>query len=364
MSDDIQIRSYQDGDEEGIVQLLDQAFNGWPRIDLQCSPVDHWRWKYRDGPIKMDTTTVAVSENRVIGVNHAYAVPVIINGDRIYASFSGDMAVDMKYRGRGLSKKLIEQSTRIRAEHDISMIYFVTRNPFLIKSYERDYLGFPFNVALLARIVDLDTHLNKVPMKNKAFIKTAYLVAEAFNKASNVIRKDADKVSVDLKEISRFNVEHDHFWDNIKQDYDFILDRTSEYLNWRYLDPRAGDFRVVQASDADGLHGFCVTRINRYREDYPIGFIVDLLVKNRQPHILDQLITNALEHFTQHDVNLILVGSVRQQPDKNIYHRNGFLDPRINFRLFYGDYTHQIKAKNVHFTFGDIDSLPSEIEIN
>ena len=364
MFDDIQVRPYREGDEEGIVKLLDQAFNGWPRFDLHCSPLDHWRWKYQDGPIKMDTTTVAVINDRIIGVNPAYAVPITINGDLIYASFSGDMAVNKEFRGRGLSKKLIEQSVQTRAEHDISMIYFVTRNPFLIKSYERDYLEFPFKVALLVRIADVDKHFTKIPMKNEAFIKTAYRVAEAFNKASSVIRKDSDKVPVDLKEISHFNVEYDHFWDNVKQDYDFILDRTCEYLNWRYLAPRAGDFRVVQASDDDGLQGFCVTRINMYREDYPIGFIVDLLVKNRQPEIMDQLITNALEHFTQHDVNLVLAGSVRQQPEKNIYHRHGFLDPKINFRLFYGDYTHQIKAKNVHFAFGDIDSLPSEIEIN
>lgn len=41
-------KEYQPGDEEGIVELLEIVFDGWPHFDLPCSRVDHWKWKFLD----------------------------------------------------------------------------------------------------------------------------------------------------------------------------------------------------------------------------------------------------------------------------------------------------------------------------
>jgi hypothetical protein len=50
---------FQKGDEEEIVTLLSTIFNGWPRFDLNCSPVEHWIWKYVENPTKMNKVVVA-----------------------------------------------------------------------------------------------------------------------------------------------------------------------------------------------------------------------------------------------------------------------------------------------------------------
>jgi len=35
------IRDYTPGDEEEIVELLQLGFNGWPRFDINSSPLEH-----------------------------------------------------------------------------------------------------------------------------------------------------------------------------------------------------------------------------------------------------------------------------------------------------------------------------------
>jgi hypothetical protein len=47
---DFVVRPYQAGDEKEIVELLRMVFDGWPHFDLNCSSVDHWKWKHLDKP--------------------------------------------------------------------------------------------------------------------------------------------------------------------------------------------------------------------------------------------------------------------------------------------------------------------------
>jgi len=45
------VRPYCSGDEEKLVQLLQLVFNGWPRFDINCTSLDHWKWKYENNPL-------------------------------------------------------------------------------------------------------------------------------------------------------------------------------------------------------------------------------------------------------------------------------------------------------------------------
>jgi hypothetical protein len=62
----------------------------------------------------------------------------------------------------------------------------------------------------------------------------------------------------------------DDLWRQVSNRHDFIVERRRDYLNWRYLDPSAGQYVIKQAESDEGrLLGFCVLRINRYLKDYP-----------------------------------------------------------------------------------------------
>ena len=58
------IRQYKPEDENKIVPFLDDIFSGWPKHDLPCSKVEHWKWKYLDRPNKKIAAIVSEHNNK------------------------------------------------------------------------------------------------------------------------------------------------------------------------------------------------------------------------------------------------------------------------------------------------------------
>ncbi|MCX6654293.1 MAG: GNAT family N-acetyltransferase, partial [Candidatus Bathyarchaeota archaeon] len=105
---DCNIRLYQTGDEDKIVQLLQEVFKSWPKIDIECTPFDHWKWKFIDNPANTDVIPHAVAEykGKIIGVMHGMLFYAKV-GDNPYLSHKGvDVAVDPDFRGMGLFTKM------------------------------------------------------------------------------------------------------------------------------------------------------------------------------------------------------------------------------------------------------------------
>ena len=43
-------RTYEAGDDQSLLDLLDRAFGGWPKRHVSVPPIDHLRWKLSSHP--------------------------------------------------------------------------------------------------------------------------------------------------------------------------------------------------------------------------------------------------------------------------------------------------------------------------
>jgi len=104
--EDLVVRPYLPGDDEGIVEVLRAAFEGWPFYDLDCTTVEHWQWLYLENPRKILAVGVAELNGRIIGTGHS--VPLMIKvRDKILSGYYGtDSATHPDYQGKGVSSKL------------------------------------------------------------------------------------------------------------------------------------------------------------------------------------------------------------------------------------------------------------------
>lgn len=109
--------------------------------------------------------------------------------------------------------------------------------------------------------------------------------------------------------------------------------------------------------------GYCILRINRYREDYPLGCIVDLLTLPDRRDVAAALIADATRYFDDQDINIVLSMIIKNHPYERSFGRCGFLDSRIKLNLFYTilgmegetDKLKEVSADRIHFSYGDID---------
>jgi hypothetical protein len=96
------IRPYRHGDEEEINQLLDTVFKGWPHFYLNCSPLDHWRWKFEENPLKKISIAVSESDDSIIGCAHLTLQNIKIGSKNLLCFQTVDTVVHPDFRRMGL----------------------------------------------------------------------------------------------------------------------------------------------------------------------------------------------------------------------------------------------------------------------
>ena len=252
--------------------------------------------------------------------------------------------------------------------------YFVSSNPMWVKRIEsRDRpTNFPHQILNYVRIFDIDLQLEKMPVEGPLVKKYGYLSIEVLNKIRNVFSEKLEYPEKKVEVLSEFDEDYQEFWENIAPKYDFIVDRGSNYMNWRYLDTRAGNYIVIKAVGESFL-GYIVLFINHVIEGYPIGYIVDILTDIGDINTAHQLIQYAVNFFIEKGVNIINCLALKNQHYTKALQVNGFVSSMIELKIFHGrhglrayDETlhHKLKtsrADRVHFMYGDIDSLPSAL---
>jgi hypothetical protein len=213
-------------------------------------------------------------------------------------------------------------------------------------------------MSYMLRIKNVDLHF-KMKQINQPTIKNLGLKTL---KAVNKIYKFKTGVRTDFKveEIQRFDDNIEKFWERISGNYDFILERGGQFLNWRYCDPRAGNYLVMQATKEAEVLGFMVLNLETDGV-YEEGFISDLLILPERLDVADFLFGKACEHFDKKGVNSITYLAVKGNPLLNISSRHGFIHA-LNLKHHVGCVAFDKKAyevlrkspdRRVYFCLGD-----------
>jgi hypothetical protein len=363
---EFKVRLFQPGDEEGIVELLELVFNGWPKFDLRCSPLEHWKWKYQDNPLQTIQFTVGVSDNRIVGCNHYLPLKIKI-GNNVYLSTQGlDVAVHSDFRRMALFNKMMDLGIKMRKEYGSQFHYYMTWNLKLKKQLSMYYHRFPHHARRLFRIHDVELQLRKHPMQFSFIYRYGSHLLKLTNKCRNALQPyRPPSYDFDIEKIFHFDERIEGFWEKIKEHYHFIVERSRDYLNWRYCDPRGGDYLVKIAQTDAKILGYMVLRTDRHQLDYAIGYIVDLLTLPNRIDVATALVENAISYFDGHHINMILCMLMKNHPYEAILKRNGFITKRERIPLFYKDYT-EVKElerreihspSRIHLVYGDLDVI-------
>ena len=362
------IRLYESGDEESIVKLLIKVFGQFPRFDIECSPVDHWRWKFIDNPanvrahaLDMLPHAVAIHEGEVIGVTHGMYFYNKV-GEALCLCHKGvDVAVDDNFRGMGIYTKITDLKHTVNKKLGDNFTYSLTANPIIINRtrVEENFI-FPRPIKYLIKIGDVEKHFkNAVDEKDpwkKMFLKMGVYGLKTLNKLTNSWAKASQLKDVTFKEVTKFDDRINIFYEKVKPHYYFIVEKTAEYLNWRYCDKRGGNFKTWIAEEAGEIVGFMVLRVNRINPDYPLGYVIDLLALDGRLDIVESFVSFAVGWFDGLSVNVVHTQLIGNHVYEGILGKYGFLDSRVKPHLTYRPWN--ISAKDLELFRG---ASPSEL---
>jgi len=360
-------RQYRPGDEEEIIELLEMVFNGWPHFDLNCINLEHWNWKYKKNPLKMIDIELSLIDDKIIGCYHRIPQRIKI-GDEIALCHRGsDLAVHPDFRNMGISTKMIERFNEKYKEIGVQIVFHFSINPILITSWEKKYSVFPHDIVNLVKIKDIKLHLHMMKSENVLFKRIGFHTLKLINYLRNVFISSESLCSlayINILEIKKFDYRIDDFWDEVSKQYNFIVERNKDYLNWRYCNHLGGDY-LIKIAEKDGkILGYIVLRINKSRQDYFLGYVIDILVLPDHLDVANALIIDAINYFECQGINRIDCWVIKDSPYERIFKQHMFIDIMNKFQLFYNpidvglmDEIENIPSSQLHFVMGDTDYI-------
>jgi GNAT superfamily N-acetyltransferase len=331
-------------DEAEVVKLLEDVFDGWPNHDVESNPLEHWRWKHLDNPLGRSLVLVTESMGEIVASNHSCFFRAKAGGGLSLGVVASDLAVDRGHRRKGVRNAMMVKKHEHLERMGVEFILAATGNPIVIES---------------------------MPTEDVWLKRTGYKTLRLLSKIRSRERLDPSK-RISIRRVRRFPARIDEFWEENLDSYDFIVERSSEYLNWRYCDPRAGNYEVYLAEKGEELLGYAVAGVNRAREDYPVGYVADLVVGGDGGDVSAALLEHVVDRLNVEGVNIVLGLAVKGSGVESAYASSGFVDSRERLELFItpvgdsrvSEAVKGFKPERVHYSWGDHDSLPTSITRN
>jgi len=360
MSKILSIRPYIYGDESEIVNLLKIGFPYWTRKNID--PLSLFQWRFLDAP-KGYIINIGEIEEKIISV---YCMPITnfkVGTNTLLSTLLAFAVTDSNYRGKGYFNLIEDYSKQERIKKGVKFDYSTVESQILISVYKRrKKKSFPYHFAHLLRVRDIGKHLNELKVKNKILTQIAYSTLKIFNNLTpHFSQKSKNPPDYTIINVASFGPEINKFWDEVKSDYEFIVEKTQNYLNWRFCDPRVGHFIVKLAVKGDLILGYIVLELKNV-DSYPEGYISDLLVLNNRHDVFNSLLGDGCKYFDMKGVNAVHYLCVDRHRYAKYATEFGFVklpfskDTFIDYE-FYNEYEDCVIKSDVpnkiHYTYSD-----------
>ena len=333
-------RFYEQRDEEAVLRLLPEAFDGWPKVTATVPAPEHLRWKLASHPSGPRQCLVAEIDGRVVGFQ-CYWFQQLKIGDRLLlAKQSMDFCVHPDFQRMGIRTAMQRMAQR-SPRRNFQVNFGLTSGHPAMRKLERN--------AIRANLPG--------PTRLANSIEALVRKRSAGGPAPVPSLEDGEDAWT-LRRVPAFDRRIDAFWEQAAQPFVAIVARRCEYLNWRYADARAGNFSITVALEGGAILGYIVSCVSRGR-----GYIADLLALPGRTEVADALIGRSVADLDNAGSSTIECWSPRHHPYRELWQAWGFSHRRREVpismrhaREYVDDMPFRDDPKAaVHITIGDTD---------
>jgi GNAT superfamily N-acetyltransferase len=316
----IEVRRATPADKQGIFELLPKAYAEKSRYKFP----ERWEWQFEKNPFRKGNELpvwIAVDENgAVVGQIGTMIEPLKIGTETHRVGWGVDAFLLPECRGRGIGLQLY------KAAIDGSDVYVGLRMAETARAIQTTLGAVPVDpVAFFARVDRLDATYTFTALRyrlenkwqGKALLRLLHilgidrLIAALVN--LRVGMRDLGlgrhtRTGMAITRIDRFDRAADRFWDSVAPQFHAVIQRSSEYLNWKYVQQPHMDYESFTASRDGKLCGYIVLRKTRPPESNS-GIVADLLVPIEDRETIRSLLAFAVRRFKELKVNHISAAS-------------------------------------------------------
>lgn len=336
-SQDIEIRPYQEGDIEGILDLFNRVFGeGDPGYHERSRKL--WTWEFEDNPAGNQIVLGIEPGGRIIAQYACLPARTHLRGKNVCSGQGIDSVVSAEYR-RGLKRE--------GAFLKVARYYFEHYGVPAINAFG---YGFPNKKAYRLGV----RMLNYIPV-------AAPVITLCRNLTNGTDDSDVGRGAApddNIVTITRFDERMDRFWERLEPDLPMAIRRDSTYLNWRYADCPTSEYSIFALTDgADEYRAMWILKKNW--AGHPILAVYDLLTDRKDEDALRAALAHITDHARGQEQKRIEVWFPPWSEQHATTLGNGFVAEESPFNLCIKNYEPTLEIdwvkENWYYSIGDTD---------
>jgi predicted N-acetyltransferase YhbS len=313
-------RAYRDGDQEGIYELLKIVY---PNEQYDYDKwLRQWHWMYRENPVGDGYIWVADDNGRIVG--HSAAIPIMmkIGGSLIRGRLASNAMTHPDYRRQGMYRILTKHKIDELVENGLRIAYdFGGKSP----TYPIDAKYFEaFSVCTTRALVKPYNWRNTLQAKftNPLLVTLGAIGGNLMQNVFYRAKKTPAAQGLSIVNTTQFDSRINDLWSRVFDQYQIIVVRNQDYLNWRYVSIPDITYTILVAENAGEICGYIVFR-SVAKGELKIGVIFDFITESVTAG--QCLVAKAVACLKQEKVDLVACSTVLNSSYLKSYRRNGFI---------------------------------------
>ena len=299
------VREYEPGDESGVLELRKAVYPSRQSDRQQWTSRDHWlrwrQWVQQGNPVRPAKILLAEDDGKIVGHFSLIFMLLKVGNQVVRACQVTSRMTHPEYRRQGMALRLQGQ---LFDETEREGVHITIDFPNKAGHAVNMRTGYVFDVAT--------THIVFRPLNwgNAIRLRIGSRVLSSFGATVGSILyrvfyrpKGVPVVEgLTIRQISSFDERINEFWARVSSQYEIMVVRNKEYLNWRYAAVPDVDYSIYIAEKGGEICGYLVLRYMR-REHTRLAAICDILTQS--PQISRCLIWEAVEHCEREKVDVV-----------------------------------------------------------
>lgn len=348
----ITVRQATIEDKPKIFAFLDKAYDEKARFKYP----ERWEWQFERNPFRNLNELplwIAINENgEIVGQIGSQVEPLKLGPNlrrRLY--WGVDLVVLPEYRNQKIGN-LLNRTMIAQNENVIALPMSGAYRHYLLElgakevdvaHVFRKYLHLDANAihaALSGRLGN--AALARLFLKAFLALRLGDLIAGCANwvlKRQRVSKKSLCHQDISIVEVKEFDTSIDQFWVSVADEFGVMVERTSQFLNWKYVQQPWLQYRIFLAMREGAISGYVILRRSGPSEG-DFGIVADLLSSPCDKESITMLLVHALSWFEQEKVKVVYSAS------SHPVFQCCFIEQRFS------------KFKEVHPLFRNLDNSP------
>jgi len=287
-------RDYKTGDEHQILTLFREVF-------AREMSLSFWKWRFAQNPFGEGIIKLLFDDNQLIGHYAVIPMNIQVEDNPVKAVFSMTTMTHPNHSGQGIFTYLAEETYKLCQEKGFLFVYgFPNKNSYYGFTHKLGWQG-------QGKMTILEKQLQ--PKEKKRMMENAVKQVEYFDNAVNLL------------------------WDKVKRHYTIIVERTQEFLNWRFTqNPDVRYTKYVVPSTGGQILGYAILKVYIH-QDMIIGHIVDMLSVTEK-EVVKVLLEHSYNFFLERGIRYISCWIPKNCFYSSILEEEGFV--RKEIETFFG----------------------------